>query len=422
MQVEVIAIGTELLLGQIVNTNAAEIGARLAEAGLDHFHQVVVGDNLDRMADAITTALARADAVIITGGLGPTQDDMTRQAICAVTGRSMEFDQDHADHLAAWFARRGRELPESNLRQAEYPSGAELIPNAKGTAPGLRLEIQGTWLFALPGVPAELHPMLDDTVMPMLAELSGGNRIVVSRLLRTWGESESAISDAVADIYESLVNPTMAFLASGGEIKLRLTAAAETKSDAMSLIEPVEKQLRDRLGDLVFAVDSDTVETMVLDACGSRGWSLATAESATGGRIAARLTGVAGASKVFRGGIVAYNNDAKEDLLGVSHEMLVEVGAVSPETALAMAAGAAERLGADVVVAVTGSAGPEPQEQDVGTMIVAVRTPEASRARVIKMPGDRERVLTYTTTAALHLLRLAVTGAWSEQRWVPTTQ
>ncbi|MDH3425853.1 MAG: CinA family nicotinamide mononucleotide deamidase-related protein, partial [Acidimicrobiia bacterium] len=298
MQVEVIAIGTELLLGQIVNTNAAEIGARLADAGLDHFHQVVVGDNLDRMADAITTALARADAVIITGGLGPTQDDMTRQAICAVTGRSMEFDQDHADHLAAWFARRGRELPESNLRQAEYPSGAELIPNAKGTAPGLRLEIQGTWLFALPGVPAELHPMLDDTVMPMLAELSGGNRIVVSRLLRTWGESESAISDAVADIYESLVNPTMAFLASGGEIKLRLTAAAETKSDAMSLIEPVEKQLRDRLGDLVFAVDSDTVETMVLDACGSRGWSLATAESATGGRIAARLTGVAGASKV----------------------------------------------------------------------------------------------------------------------------
>ena len=416
------AIGTELLLGQIVNTNASHIGARLAESGLDHFHQVVVGDNLERVAEAIRTAIARADAVIITGGLGPTQDDITREAICAATGRSMDFDQKHADRLADWFASRGRQLPESNRRQAEYPAGAEMIRNSKGTAPGLRLEVDGTWLFALPGVPAELEPMLETDVLPSLREMSGGNRVVVSRLLRTWGESESAISDAVADIYEALHNPTLAFLASAGEIKLRLTAAAETSAEAMALIDPVEAELRDRLGNLIFATDDETVETLVLDACADRGWSLATAESATGGRIAARLTGVAGASRVFRGGIVAYDNEIKAKVLGVDDRLLAEAGAVSEEAALAMAAGAVQKLAADVVVAVTGWAGPQPQERHVGTMIVAVRTPEASRARIIKMPGDRERVLTYTATAALHLLRLAVTGAWSEERWVPTTQ
>ncbi len=423
MIVEVVAVGTELLLGQIVNSNAAEIGARLAEAGLDHYHQSVVGDNLERAAAVIGRALSRSDAVIITGGLGPTQDDITRQALCEATGREMAFSDAYAAELAEWWALRGREMPESNLRQAEYPDGAEMIPNPKGTAPGLQLRHDGTWIFALPGVPAELYPMLDDHVMPFLRQQVGGEgRVFVSRLLRTWGESESRIAELLSDLYADSTNPTLAFLASGGEIKLRLTAAAPGRREAEALIHPVEAELRRRLGPLVFGVDDDTIESVLVRRLEERGWKLVTAESATGGRIAARVTSVPGSSRVFRGSVVAYHPDLKETELGVPADVLAEHGAVSEETALAMAAGAASRLGGDVAVAVSGSAGPDPQEQPVGTMVVAVQTPEAARARTVKMPGDRERVLTYTTTAALHLTRLAVTGAWSEERWIPTTQ
>jgi nicotinamide-nucleotide amidase len=422
MDVEVLAVGTELLLGQIVNSNAAEIGSRLADAGLDHYRQTVVGDNRERMAAVIGEAIERSDAVIITGGLGPTQDDITREAICDATGNAMAYSDEHAAHLADWWAARGREMPESNLRQAEYPTGAEFIPNLKGTAPGLKLDAGGTWVFALPGVPAELYPMLDDHVVPFLRGRAGGNRAVVSHLLRTWGESESRIADLLADLYARLDNPTLAFLASAGEIKLRITAAATTPEEAEALIAPVADEIRGLLGNLVFGVDSETIEVVLLRLLEDRGWAIACAESATGGRISSRITGVPGASRAFKGSVIAYDPAAKRDLLEVPDTVLAEHGVVSEETALAMAEGAAARLGAEVAVAVSGSAGPDPQEEPVGTMIVAVRTPQGSGARTIWMPGDRERVLTYTTTAALHLTRLAIEGAWSEEQWVPTTQ
>ena len=413
MKVEMIAVGTELLLGQIVNGNAAEIGRRLAEVGLDHYHQVVVGDNLERAAAAISEALGRADAVIVTGGLGPTQDDITREAICAATGVGMAYSENVAEHLRGWWARRrGGDMPANNLRQAEYPQGAALLANPRGTAPGLRLAVGRAWLFALPGVPQEMLPMLEEDVIPFLVTEAGGSGVLASRLIRCWGQSESGIAERLADLFESYTNPTVAFLASAGEIKVRLTARAGTREEAGSLLDPLEAEVRRRLGRAVFAVGEETVEQLVLRLCRERGWSLGTAESATGGMVAERITSVPGASAVFVGSVVAYTPALKTALLGVPTELIEEEGVVSEEVALAMAEGGAARLGAEVVVAVTGSAGPEPDGAPVGTMVVAVRTPEGSAARTFRMPPDRERARALTSTAALQVVRLALTGEW----------
>ena len=413
MNVEILAVGTELLLGQIVNGNAADIGQRLAEAGLDHFRQVVVGDNLDRVTAAIREAAGRADALILTGGIGPTQDDLTREALRDAAGVPMDFSEEYAERLRVWWERRGREMPATNLRQAEYPRGAEMIPNAKGTAPGLRLRIGGCWVFALPGVPQEMLAMVDEHVVPFLvAEAGEGAGVIVSHVLRTWGESESRIAELVGDLYEAHTNPTLAFLASGGEIKLRLTARAPTPAGAGALIAPVESEIRRRLGRLVFGSGSDTIDRIVLGLCAERGWTIATAESATGGLVSAALTAVSGSSAVVRGGVVAYTAEVKVGVLGVDRGVLDRSGVVSEETALAMAVGARRALGADVAVAITGSAGPDALEQPAGTMVFAVETPEAARVRTLRFPGDRERVRTYATTAALHLVRLGVTGEW----------
>jgi nicotinamide-nucleotide amidase len=304
-------------------------------------------------------------------------------------------------------------MPKSNLRQAEYPEGAEMMPNPKGSAPGLRLEIEGAWVFAVPGVPAEMLPMVTDQVIPFLHAVSGEPAaVVVSRLIRSWGLSEARVGEMLGDLFDHYQNPTIAFLASSGEIKVRITAKAADAEDAVALIAPVEAEIRERLASHVFGIDDDTIERVILRLLEARGWSVATAESATGGQIAARLTSVPGASAVFRGSVVAYQKDLKQSMLGVPAELIEREGVVSEATACAMANGAAGIFGADVAVSVTGSAGPDPQEQAVGTMIVAVSTPEDTRARTMVLPGDRERVRTFTTTAALHLARLAIEGSW----------
>jgi nicotinamide-nucleotide amidase len=413
MIVETVTIGTELLLGQIVNTNATRIGEKLADAGFDHYHQTVVGDNLERMVDAITRAVGRAGAVIVTGGIGPTKDDVTRQALQAVAGVEMRYSEAYESELRRRWEARGRVMPESNLRQAEYPEGAEMIPNPKGSAPGLRLGIGDAWVFALPGVPAEMLPMMDAEVIPFLQDMSGDPAaVVVSRLIRSWGLSESRVGELLGDLFDQYDNPTVAFLASSGEIKVRLTAKAVDVETAASLVAPVEAEVRLRLGSHVFGSDDETIERVIEGLLEAEGWTIATAESATGGLIAARLTSVPGASAWFRGSVVAYHEDVKRSLLAVPGDVIEAEGIVSEATAVAMAQGAAKALGADVGVAVTGSAGPEPQEREVGTMIVAVHTPEGTRARTMLLPGDRERVRTYTTTAALQLTRLALQGSW----------
>jgi nicotinamide-nucleotide amidase len=412
MIVEVIAVGTELLLGQIVNTNGSWIGARLAEHGFDAHHQVVIGDNLGRLTDAIRTAIRRSDAVIITGGIGPTPDDLTREAMSAATGRPLLFSEDYAQELRDRWAAMGREFPENNLQQAEYLEGGEHLPNPKGTAPGIFCDHDGTLLFALPGVPPEMHLLMTDHVLPRLREASGDASVLVNRVIRTWGRGESAVAEILEDLYRATTNPSIAYLASGGEIKVRVSAKAATEADAETLIAPIEGQVRERLGSSVFAVDDDTIETVVMAALRERGWTIGTAESMTAGLVAARLTHLPGSSAVVRGGVVAYSTDLKASLLGVDPAVFETDGVVSEATALAMANGARDRLGVDVAVGVTGSAGPEPQEQPPGTVCFAVVTPDGGRTRTIKLPGDRERVRTYAATAALHLVRLAVTDTW----------
>ena len=408
MIVEVIAIGTELLLGQIVNSNAARIGERLADAGLDHYRQVVVGDNEERIAEAVLAACGRSDAVIVTGGLGPTRDDLTREALAGAAGVPLIFDEAQARRLRERWERNGRVMPESNLQQAERPEGAEIVPNPKGTAPGIRMRIGDALVFALPGVPAEMLPMIDEQVIPLLR--GDDETVVISRLLRTWGESESAIGERLADLYDASTNPTIAFLASAGEIKIRITAKADTGRDAEALIAPIEAEVRRRLGKRIFGTDGDTIEVVVLRMLSEHGWTFGTAESATGGLVAGRITSVPGASTVFRGSIVSYATELKESLLGVPASTIATHGVVSEPVAVAMAEGAADRLDVDVAVSVTGSAGPDPQERPVGTVVIAVKTPDGVRVRTLTLPGDRERIRTFATTAALHLTRMTLQG------------
>jgi competence/damage-inducible protein CinA-like protein len=415
MIVETLAVGTELLLGQIVNTNAADIGERLAEAGMTHLHQTVVGDNLGRMVDAITLAISRSDALIITGGIGPTADDVTREAICAATGRTMAYSDEYAEDLRVRWERRGREMPASNLRQAEYPEGGELIANPKGSAPGVFLDHEDTMIFALPGVPAEMLPMIDTEVLPRLRAGVGDQGALVSRVIRTFGESESAVGELLSDIFEGSTNPTVAFLASSSEIKIRLTAHAVDEQAARALIAPVEAIVVERLGHRIFGYDEDTIERGLATRLLERGWTIGTAESATAGSISNRLTSQPGSSAWFRGGVVAYHEDIKVGLLGVSPLTIDEFGVVSEPVAIEMAVGARVTLGVDVAVSVTGSAGPDPLGQEVGTMIIGVATPDDARARTARWPGDRERIRTYTTTAALHMVRLAMDGVWWER-------
>jgi nicotinamide-nucleotide amidase len=406
--VEVVAVGTELLLGQIVNTNAAFIGSALAEHGHDAMYQQVVGDNFERVTDALRTAIERSDAVIITGGIGPTQDDLTREALCEATGREMKFSDEYAATLRHWWERRGRTMPESNLKQAEYPEGAVMLPNPRGTAPGLVLDHEGTVIFCVPGVPAEMEYLLEHEVIPALRSRAAGDSTLVSRLLRTWGRSESDVAETLADLYAATTNPSVAFLASGGEIKVRLSAKADTAEEAATMLEPLDREVRDRLGDSVFGVDDETIQVVLFRLLEERGWSIGVAESVTGGLLSAALTEVPGSSKYFAGGVVPYDARLKQSLLGVADITTV----VNEATAMAMASGVREILGVEVGVAITGEAGPDTVERPPGTIVVGVSTPDDTRARELTMVGDRERIRIYGVTTALHLARLALEGKW----------
>lgn len=406
MIVEVVAVGTELLLGQIVNTNAAYIGAAIAARGHDAHFQQVVGDNLDRLASALRLAIDRSDAVIITGGIGPTQDDLTREALCAATGREMVESAEYAEELRQWFEARGRTMSASNLRQAQHPEGAELLPNPKGTAPGIYLEHEGTKIFCVPGVPAEMEHLVDHEVMPRLAD--HGATVLLSRVIRLWGRPESEVAELLNDLYVGSTNPSIAFLAGSGEIKVRITVKAPDMATAKGLVEPMEAEIRSRLGDAVFGADEDTAEKILLDLLRARGWTIATAESMTGGLVAAALTAAPGSSDTVRGGAVTYWSEAKGKLLGVGDITRV----VNAETAAEMAEGARRLFGAEVAVSVTGEAGPDPAEKPVGTVFIGVATPERTQVREMRMPGDRERIRSFAVTSAIHLARLAVSGRW----------
>jgi nicotinamide-nucleotide amidase len=407
MRAEVVAVGTELLLGDIVNTNAAHIGQALATIGIDCYLHTTVGDNEDRIADAIAAALERADAVVITGGLGPTQDDVTREAIARVADVELVRDPMIEEGLRARFEELGRAMPEMNLRQADVPAGGHIIEQTWGTAPGLIVEHKGRVIYAIPGVPAEMEDMLARAVLPDLARRSGQPSQIVSRIVRVAGMSESSIAESLRDTWDVLGGATtMAFLAGGGEVRVRLTAKADDPARAEDLVAAAEASVRAALGAAVVGVDGETLETVIGELLLARGWTLGCAESLTGGGLGSRIASVPGASEYFRGSIVSYATEVKEDLLEVHGWVLEEHGPVSAPVARAMAGGARDKLKADVAVAITGVAGPAEQGRPIGTVVLAVTGPLGEAAREVRLPGDRNTVRTLAASAALNLVRL----------------
>ena len=426
MRVEIVAVGTELLLGQIADTNAQWLGEHLAAAGVaSHFHQAV-GDNHQRIVLAFRTALARSDAVIVCGGLGPTHDDITREAIAEVMNVPLVRDEEVVARIRTMFSSRGREMPDSNLRQADVPEGASLIPQTKGTAPGLICPVGHKVVYAVPGVPYEMSDMFERAIGPDLArrmaargESSG---TIVSRVIRTWGMSESGLAEVLGGYIDGLdeaaaaegagSTATIAFLASGIEgIKVRVTVRSVDAAAAVAALDHHEDSIRTVLtgaaGDVVFGIDDEAIEDAVAKVMGHRGQTLGLAESLTGGLAASRLVNVPGASTWFRGSVVSYASGVKFDVLGVP-----EGPVVSEDAARAMAEGARRVLGADVGLSVTGVAGPDEQDgQPVGTVFVGLARPghDAEAVR-FNVPGDRARVRQYATIAALDFLRRSLAG------------
>ncbi len=390
MKCEVVAIGTELLLGQIVDTNSSYIGEQLAQAGIDSHHQTKVGDNHDRMVAVLRQALRRSDAVICCGGLGPTQDDITRSAIAEVMGVGLVRDEAIVERISAMFGGRGRPMPENNLLQADVPEGASINRAMPGTAPGLICplggEHDGKVIYAVPGVPWEMKQMMVEGILPDLQRRAGFTGVIRSRTLRTWGQSESGLAEQLDEEIRRLDetgDATIAFLASGWEgLKVRITCKDATDAEVEAALDTEEKVVRSIIGDIVFGIDDDTMESVVLQLLRDRGQTLAVAESLTGGLIGSRLTSVSGSSDVFRGGITPYDRELKLSLLGCP-----DVPAVSEEMAVAMAEGVCRVLGADSGIAVTGVAGPAPLEgNDPGDVWIAVHHDEVTESRFLKMP------------------------------------
>jgi nicotinamide-nucleotide amidase len=405
LECEVLAIGTELLLGHVVDTNSAWIGQRLAAAGISCHYQAKVGDNHARIVAALEDALGRSDAVVCCGGLGPTQDDITREAIAEVMGARLVRDPEVEAHLRERF--RGRDVPASNWKQADVPEGASLIMASTGTAPGLVCPVGSKVIYAVPGVPAEMREMVGGSVVPDLVRRSGERATIRSRFLRVWGVPESRVAELVSPRFEELEGKgtTIAFLANVAEgVRVRVTTR-QTGPDAglkaEQALDKEEAELRALLGDAVGGVDDESLEVVVAGLLASTGRRLAVAESLTGGLVSSRLTSVPGASAWFAGGVVSYGSDVKRALLGVS-----EGPVVSERAAREMAEGVARLLGADVGLSLTGVAGPVPQEgQPVGTVFIGLSLGSGSQVTELLFSGDRQLVRERAATYSIDVLR-----------------
>ena len=388
MIVEVIAVGTELLMGQIVNSNAAVIGGRLADEGFDAHHQVTVGDNLARLADSIRTAVGRADAVILTGGIGPTQDDLTREAICAVTGRAMARDREHAEHIRQRLLATRGFVVDNVLRMADHPEGAETLPNVNGVALGIAIDHEGVPIFAMPGVPREMTTMLDAEVLPRLRARAGEPTVLRSRVLHTWGHGESTIADMLDDLYAS-TNPSIAFLIKEMEVRIRITAKAATPGEADALITPVETIVRDRLGPAVFGTDGETNLGILARRLADRGWTIGFCEVATCGEVAAGLA--AAHPEVFAGGTILPSEGS--GALDLAHRSI-------------------DHSGSDVGVGVEAPIDDDDGGKTSTSVRIGVVTPDGARTRTLRLLGSGERARAYAVIGTGHLARLAVTGEW----------
>ena len=412
MGTEIITVGTELLLGQIIDTNASWIAQRLAEAGIDLYYKTTVGDNAGRIEAALRQALSRADVLITTGGLGPTEDDLTRDVVAAVLGRPLHLDSDVLARIEQRFAHRKIPMSENNRKQAMVPEGAEVLHNPNGTAPGLFLREGGRCVACMPGVPAEMKPMLTGQVIPQIREVFGIRSRIVSRVLKMCGISESKVDQAIGDYFREMRNPTIGILAHAGEIHVRLTCKGEDPAEITRMLDALEGKVRQRLGALVFGRDEEKLEALVGQLLRARGATLAVAESCTGGLIASRLTDVAGSSDYFERGMVTYSTAAKQHLLGVPRELIGNSGVVSLDVVRVMADGVRRRSGTTFGLATTGIAGPAggTSERPVGLVCVALAWEGGDIAREYRFHGGRELIKYRAAQMALEMLRRHLLG------------
>ena len=407
VRAEIISVGTELLLGQIVDTDAAYLSSLLPQFGVDLHYRVTVGDNESRLADALRLALSRADIIFTIGGLGPTMDDLTKETVAVVLGDEMVLHEESAQRMRSFFAARGIEMPESNLKQAMTPRHGKALPNPLGTAPGAAFEKDGKVIIVLPGPPGEFVEMVDSQVVKYLREYVGDAAgLIRSRVLRIAGLGESSVAEMVKDHLNGS-NPTVAPLASSGEVHLRITAKAASAAEADAMLDDMDAGLSAILGANVFGRDDETLEQVVVRSLIADKLTLALAESCTGGLIANRITNVPGASEALLAGFVTYSNRAKKDILGVDEQLLIEYGAVSEQVARAMAEGARRVSGADIAVSVTGIAGPTGGTADkpVGLVYMALSTADETIAFEHRFSGKRMDIKLRASQAALNLLR-----------------
>ena len=409
---EIIAVGTELLLGNIVNTNARDISQALSAVGVNVFWHTVVGDNPQRLKEALDVARRRADIIITTGGLGPTYDDLTKQTICEAFGKPLVLHQDILDDLKVFFEKNVHmKMPSNNLQQAELPEGCTVFDNPVGTAPGCAFEADGVHVLMLPGPPFEMLTMLKGHVVPYLRNLS--SEVIVSHDIMTFGLGESPLEELRREKRSHMENPSLATYAKPSEVRLRATAKAESAEAADAMLAPVEKDVTDFLGDYVYGVDVSSLEETCFRLLKEKGLTLATAESCTGGRVAERITALPGVSAVYRGGVVSYWTSVKADVLGVAADILAAHGAVSEETARAMAEGARRITGADIAVSVTGVAGPDPDERGVavGIVYIGLATPDGTFCRPLDLgKRRRDRIQDLSSNHALDVVRRYLTG------------
>lgn len=409
MRTEIIAVGTELLLGEIVNTDAPMIAQGLAELGIGVYFQTVCGDNPDRLKSVLEVAKQRADLIITTGGLGPTADDLTKETIAAAFGKGLVRDEESMARLREHF--KGRTMTKNNEKQADVPEGCTVFQNDWGTAPACAFEGEGCLVIMLPGPPRECTPLFREKVMPFLEKRRGG--ALCSRYVKVFGMGESEMASRLSRQMDTWENPTAAPYAKEGECLVRITAMGKDKEEAFAMTEPAVREVRQVLGDVVYGVDVDSLEQVVVQEMTARGLTLATAESCTGGLMGKRITDVPGASACYLGGVVSYQNEVKENLLGVRHETLITKGAVSEDTACQMAEGVRKALGADIGISTTGVAGPGggTPEKPVGLIYVGISTKDKTWAvRILRPRQSRESLRRLASSTAFDLVRRHLEG------------
>jgi len=410
MTAEILAVGTELLMGQIANTNAQYISKRLAELGINVYFHTVVGDNPARLEETLKRALQRAVIVITTGGLGPTKDDLTKETIAKTMNRKLVCHEEILDGIRDFFMRKHRIMVSNNEKQAFLPENSIIITNNNGTAPGCIIEEGEKVVIMLPGPPKEMQPMFSETVFPYLKQKTGV--VLVSKMLKVFGIGESELESRLMDLVENQSNPTIAPYVSYGEVTVRVTARCSSEEAAGLLLYPVVSEIKARLGGVVYAEEGESMEQVVFNLLRQKGLVLATAESCTGGLLAEKITSIPGASGIFERGYVTYANRAKVEDLGVSDETLKKYGAVSRETALEMVQGLSAKTGASAAVAITGIAGPDGGTKDkpVGLVYIAVRVLDKTVCKSFDLLGNRERVRNDACMHALDMVRRLILG------------